>query len=154
MNPIAGKCVSSVDVRGFRRAVRLMSAQQGETMQKVAEDVLHAMRGTNDYFCETVIAKKDFSAVCRVYSANASVLPPGAPLVTGVENIRQFWSVAVEGLGIEGASLTTLSVEMTGDSAVEIGEATLELKAGGPLVTKYIVHWKQEGGTWLWDKDI
>ncbi len=43
---------------------------------------------------------------------------------------------------------------MAGDSVVEIGEASLALKTGDPMFAKYIVHWKQEEGRWLWDKDV
>lgn len=121
---------------------------------RVAEDVSQAMRETNARFCQDVIAGKNFGAVSRVYTAQARVLPPGAPMVEGRTGIQHFWEVAVEGLGITGASLNTIASEMTGDSAVEIGEATLELKAGGPVTAKYIVHWKHEDGAWLWDKDI
>ncbi len=121
---------------------------------ELADDVMQAMRETNARFCEELIAGKNFGAVDRVYTAEARVLPPGAPMVEGRAHIRHFWEVAVEGLGITGATLTTLSAERTGDSAVEIGEASLELKAGGPVTAKYIVHWKQEDGAWFWDKDI
>ncbi len=56
--------------------------------------------------------------------------------------------------GVTAAKLTTLDVEMAGNTAVEIGEAELQLRENGTALAKYIVHWKQEDGRWLWDKDI
>jgi hypothetical protein len=42
---------------------------------------------------------------------------------------------------------------MAGDTAVEIGLAELQL-GEQVVLAKYIVHWKQKQGNWLWDKDI
>jgi ketosteroid isomerase-like protein len=120
----------------------------------ISDEVLQAMRTTNARFCDEVIAAKNFSAADGVYTTDAKVLPPGVPMVEGREAIQHFWETAVEGLGITGAALRTVTAEMAGESAVEIGEATLDLKAGGPVVAKYVVHWKQQNGQWLWDKDI
>lgn len=120
----------------------------------VSNAVLAAMQQTNEQFCNGLIQGKDFGRVDEVYTSGARVLPPGAPMVGGREAIGEFWKIAVEGLGITGATLKTLTAETAGDTVIEIGEAELTLKAGGPVVAKYIVHWKQENGRWLWDKDI
>ncbi len=121
---------------------------------KVPDEVLQQMGKTNALFCDEVVAQKRFEAVDQVYAANACVLPPGVPIQQGREAIREFWKVAVEGMGITGATLRTVFAEMAGDTVVEIGQAELALKTGDPASVKYIVHWKQEEGVWLWDKDI
>jgi ketosteroid isomerase-like protein len=72
----------------------------------------------------------------------------------GREAIKGFWQAGIAALGITGATLTTLDVEMAGDTAVEIGEAELRLGENGAAVAKYIVHRKQEDGQWRWGKDI
>jgi ketosteroid isomerase-like protein len=126
---------------------------QGEFYMAVAEETLKAMQETNERFCREVIAEGDFGAIDRVYTASARILPPGAPMAEGRPAIAAFWKGAVSSLGVTGAKLSTLDVEMAGDTAVETGLAELEL-GQQVVLAKYIVHWKQEEGTWLWDKDI
>jgi ketosteroid isomerase-like protein len=120
----------------------------------VPDEVSKAMRETNERFCREVVGQGKFDAIDDVYTTAARILPPGAPLTQGREAIKAFWQAGIAALGVTGAKLTTLDVEMAGDSAVEIGEAELQLGEKGAATAKYIVHWKQEDGRWLWDKDI
>ena len=120
----------------------------------VPDNVQRAMAETNARFCDDVLGKQQFDAVSGVYTAAARILPPGEAMIEGRAAVAEFWKVAVEGLGVTGATLKTLFAEMAGDSVVEIGEASLALKTGDPMAVKYVVHWKQEDGQWLWDKDI
>ena len=120
----------------------------------VPQDVVTGMQETNDRFCREAIGQGDASAFDRIYTRNARVLPPGAPIVEGIQAIRTFWEQAIAGMGLSAAKLSTVSVEMCGESAVEIGHAELSLKDGVVIKGKYIVHWKQEDGGWRWDKDI
>jgi ketosteroid isomerase-like protein len=103
-----------------------------------SDDVRRAMRETNRRFCLKVVGQGTLDEIDRVYTADAQIFPPGAPLMKGREAIKGFW----------------LDIEITGDTAVEIGEAELNLGGNGITTAKYVVHWKQEGGQWLWDKDI
>ena len=120
----------------------------------VSDDVCKAMKDTNERFCQKVVGEGKFEELDQVYTVDARVLPPGAPLMKGREAIRQFWQAGIAALGIKGARLTTLELEMTGDTAVEIGEAELHFRETGPATAKYVVHWKLIDGQWLWDKDI
>jgi ketosteroid isomerase-like protein len=120
----------------------------------VSDDVRKAMQGTNERFCREVVGEGKFDAIDQVYTAGARILPPGAPIMEGREAIKGFWQTGIAALGITGAKLMTLDVEMAGNTAVEIGEAELQLGENGAALAKYIVHWKQEDGRWLWDKDI
>jgi ketosteroid isomerase-like protein len=120
----------------------------------VSDDVRKAMQETNERFCREVVGQGKFDAIDRVYTAGARILPPGAPIMKGREAIKGFWRAGIAALGITGAKLTTLDVEMAGNTALEIGEAELQLGDNGAALAKYIVHWKQEEGRWLWDKDI
>ena len=119
-----------------------------------SDDVRRAMLETNRRFCHDVVGQGNFDEIDRVYTADAQILPPGAPLMKGREAIKGFWQAGITALGIRGAKLTTLDIEITGDTAAEIGEAELNLGGNGITTAKYVVHWKQEGGQWLWDKDI
>jgi len=120
----------------------------------VPDAVRAGMQETNDRFCREAIGGGDLSALNGIYTANARVLPPGAPIVEGLEAIKGFWQGAIAGLGLTGATLTTVSVEMCGESAVEIGHAELSVRDGVVIKGKYIVHWKEQDGGWRWDKDI
>ena len=110
-------------------------------------------RATNQIFETEVIGKRNFAALDRVYTTDARILPPGAPMIIGRENIRGFWQAAIEALNPNGGGLESLSLEMLGDTAVEIGRATLESEQGN-LDVKYVVVWKREDNTWKWHIDI
>ncbi len=120
----------------------------------VPEAISAAMRETNERFCREVIEQGNLDALDAVYTEGARVLPPGAEMVEGREAIKGFWQAAVEHFAFTGATLSTVTAEMCGDSAVEIGRAELQMAGGETVQGKYLVHWKQENGQWRWDKDI
>ncbi len=120
----------------------------------VSEAVKAGMQETNERFCREAIGQGDLGAFERIYTREAKVLPPGSPIVEGMEAVKTFWGEAIAGMGLTGAALRTVVVEMCGEGAVEIGHADLTLKDGVVIKAKYIVHWKQENGAWRWDKDI
>lgn len=120
----------------------------------VPEPVLAAMQKTNEIFNAEVIQKGNLDALDRIYTVGARVLPPGAPMVEGRDQIKSFWQKAISGLGLKSAKLMTVDAQAAGDDVVEVGQAELGV-AGGQIVTdKYVVHWKQEDGTWKWNVDI
>lgn len=116
------------------------------------DNLSQAMRETNRIFEEQVVGNGDFSALERVYTNDARVLPPGAEMVTGRANIQAFWKQAAVDLGAKAVTLRSVSVEQAGDRAIEIGRA--ELQGATPLTVKYVVVWKREDGFWKWDIDI
>ena len=120
----------------------------------VSDAVKAGMQETNERFCRDAIGQGDLGAFDRIYTQGAKVLPPGSPMVEGLQAVKAFWEAAIAGMGLTAAELRTLEVEMCGDGAVEIGHADLTLRDGVVIKAKYIVHWKQEDGGWRWDKDI
>jgi ketosteroid isomerase-like protein len=109
---------------------------------------------TNRIFEEAVIARRDFAALDRVYTANARLLSPGVPMISGLPGIREYWSSAVTGMGVTGATLHSLELTVTGDRATEVGRAEIFTAPGAaPVPLKYVVLWKQEGDAWKWDVD-
>ena len=111
---------------------------------------------TNRIFEEEVAAKRNVAALDEVYTAGARILPPGAEMVSGRENIKNFWKAAIEGMNVAAVKLETVDFESLGDTGIEIGRATLMFAAAGapPATVKYVVVWKQEDGRWKWDIDI
>jgi ketosteroid isomerase-like protein len=121
---------------------------------EVPETVLAAMRKTNELFNSEVVGKQDFNSLDRIYTRDASVLPPGAEMVTGREQVKAFWLQAITALGLRSAKLTTLAAEALGDRVFEIGRADLVVGTGDTVVVKYVVQWKQEDSEWKWHVDI
>ncbi len=111
---------------------------------------------TNRLFEQEVAGKRDVSALDRIYTADARILPPGAPMISGRENIKTFWQGAIEAMNVRAVKLETVSFEALGETGIEIGRATLEFAAAGaPSATvKYVVVWKLEDGLWKWHVDI
>lgn len=112
------------------------------------------MDATNRLF-EQLVLKGDMGGLDKVYTADANILPPGSPMVSGIVNIQAFWGGAAAAMGITKALLHTVQLDLSGDSAVEIGNAELFTTASPePAILKYVVYWKQQDGAWLWNIDI
>jgi len=80
----------------------------------------------NRDFAKALIAG-DAEAAANLYDENASLLPPNEPIVTGRENIRNYWQGAIDA-GIVGASVKTISASSDGDLGYEIGTFELQFK--------------------------
>ena len=98
--------------------------------------------------------RKDYAGLAALYTDNAKLLPPDAPIVTGRKAIEEFWRAAAAALGLISVTLKTLDLEVTGDTACEVGEADLTLGSGQAKV-KYLVVWRRGGdGQWRLHRDI
>lgn len=101
--------------------------------------------------------KGDAAGVAALYTPNGSLFPPGAKRVDGRKNIEAFWKGAIDG-GLKNLALQAVSVEEMGDTAVELGQFSLDAPGEGGAMTKamgkYIVIWKKAGGNWHLHYDI
>jgi uncharacterized protein (TIGR02246 family) len=115
-----------------------------------------ALRETSRTFEEQVIAGRDWAALAQVYTPDARILPPGAPMVEGLAGITEFWRQAVGAMGITGGQLHTADLQVAGpDSAWEVGRADLMLAGAiGPVEVKYVVLWRRQDGAWKWHVHI
>lgn len=99
----------------------------------------------------------DAAGVAEGYTEDARLLPPGGAAMSGKQAIEAFWRGAMD-LGIREVDLRTEHVEADSDLAYEIGSAALTMQAEGGQPTtdtvKYLVVWKQQGGTWRLHADI
>ncbi|WP_407180152.1 YybH family protein [Bradyrhizobium sp. STM 3562] len=115
--------------------------------------VRQAIDEGNRKFGEAV-ARKDYAGLAGLYTESARVMPPDAPIVSGRPAIEEFWRTAANALGMTGAALKTVDLEVVGDAAYEVGEAELKLGSGQAKV-KYLVVWRRDrDGTWLLHRDI
>jgi uncharacterized protein (TIGR02246 family) len=103
---------------------------------------------------ETLYADENATGLANFYTENGMVLPPGSEMVQGREKIRELWEGLFD-LGIKKIKLDILEVEQYGDTATEVGKATL-LSEDGQIMDKgkYIVIWKQQDGQWKIHRDI
>jgi len=109
----------------------------------------------NNRAFEAAVAARDMDALAAAYTADARILPPGGEMVSGRDNIRQFWDGAIAALNVASVRLETLSFEAAGDTGYEVGRATLHPAGGGPsMQAKYVVVWKRQDGAWKWHVDI
>jgi ketosteroid isomerase-like protein len=117
------------------------------------EDVRQAMRRVNQIFDEEVCQRKNFDALTQVYTRDASILPPGGDLISGLDNIKQFWADACRNLKVTYCRLKPFETEVLGDMAHEVARGEVGTESG-PVPIKYIVLWKKDGGEWKWHRDI
>lgn len=75
-------------------------------------------------------------------------------MMEGLPSIRGFWQSAVENLDDGSSKLISVVAEMSGDTVVEIGVATLTLANGQTVELKYVVLSSPDGGFWNWYTDI
>ena len=66
------------------------------------------MQKTNQTFELEVVGKRNLAAIDQVYTADARILPPGAPVIEGLAGIREFWGAAIDMLQPKNLKLTTV----------------------------------------------
>lgn len=95
----------------------------------------------------------DAKAVAALYTEDAILLPPGAPLVRGKAAIEaQLAKDAGGGLKIE---IVSLEAPSQGDTGYNLGTFTFKDAKGAVLDTgKFIELWKRENGEWKIYADI
>lgn len=116
--------------------------------------IREAMDQANRRFVDAFNAGDYEGATAAVYTEQARVIPPDAPVVQGHAAIAQFWQAAAAQLALQNVDLSTVDVEVQGDFACELGRATLTLGSGDQVVARYVVVWKREHGQWRWHVDI
>lgn len=122
------------------------------------DEIQMQMAKTNDLFNAEVFGKRNFDALDDIYTADARILPPGAPMISGRAAIKEFWSGMVLSANAKSAVLSSVDVTQAGDGVLEIGKATLTIAPSGQDETvaevKYVVYWREEAGRWKWHTDI
>lgn len=124
-----------------------------ETMAATVSDIRSDIRNANDNF-EHAFERGDAKAMSTLYTINATLLPPGAPVRQGSNAIENFWKMVMD-MGIKEVHLNTSEIDEMGETAIEVGEYQLS-GANNTLMDqgKYLVVWKKDMGTWKLHKDI
>ena len=121
-------------------------------MATVQTDVTKQIRAGDDEFERNIRAQDAARLVAAFYTADAVVMPPDQPMVSGQEQIKGFWQ-AMFGAGLRDGALEIVQVEASGDLACEVGKYTLTIDPTGaaPVLAqgKYlVVHRRQPDGSW------
>jgi ketosteroid isomerase-like protein len=58
--------------------------------KSVLDGVRLAMASTNDLLNTEVFGNRNFNALDQIYTADARILPPGVPIVSGREAIKKY----------------------------------------------------------------
>lgn len=100
------------------------------------------------------IRSGDRERFIRLYAEDAILLANGAPPLLGHEGAGHFFSVLMD-KGIAEVRLSTLEIELTGDTAWERGSSVAHNEAG-KIVGRgnYIVIWKRTQTGWKLFRDI
>ncbi len=123
------------------------TAQSDNT--KVKEEINEA----NKQFVQ-VYSSSGGAGVAAFYAKDAKVLPPNSDMIENNDDIGKFWK-GVYDAGVKKFSLTALTVESFGNSAVETGKFIIYDANDKQLDTgKYLVFWKKEKDGWKLFRDI
>lgn len=119
------------------------------TSTDIRSDILACNKQFMDAF-----GRGDAAGLANLYTVGGQLLPPNSEVVAGRDAIRAFWKGAITS-GLKDATLDTVEVEATGETAVEVGRYTLRGKGGQVAdAGKYVVVWKTESGSWKLHRDI
>lgn len=107
---------------------------------------------------ETTFNSGDAAGLAAIYTADAALLPPDMAQIDGREGIQALWQSFMDA-GVSDIDVTTVELEVHGNSASEVGTYTLTAPDGeGGRVTaggKYIILWQlDEDGVWRLHRDI
>ena len=121
-------------------------------------EIKRRMAETNDLFNAEVFGRRNFDALDDIYTHDARILPPGAPMIGGRPAIKKFWSDMISAAHAKSAVLSSVDVMQAGEAVVEIGRAVLTVAPPGQdeaqMEVKYVVYWREEDGRWKWHVDI
>jgi len=116
------------------------------------DEVRQAVDAGNRAFIAAFL-RGDARAIADLYTEDAQVIAPGAPVARGRAAIAASWKKAIDG-GIKDVRLDTADVESVGDLAYETGTVRLVGKDGAVTAQRYIVVWKRTQGQWKLHRDI
>jgi len=132
--------------------VALVLVSLSYAMPARSDDVRRAVDAGNRAFIAAFL-RGDARAVADLYTEDAQVIAPGAPVARGRTAIAAAWQKAMDS-GVKDIRLHTLDVEPSGDLACETGTVDIVGKDGAVTKDRYVVVWKRTKGDWRLHRDI
>jgi uncharacterized protein (TIGR02246 family) len=119
----------------------------------MSNDAQSEITAVNQRFM-ALYAAGDVAGFSRLYTEDAIVMLPGAEAITGRAGAEKFLEGA-KARSVARVKLTTLELEVFGDTAWERGSAEAEYADGRIAArNKYIVIWKRTNEGWQLHRDI
>ena len=119
-------------------------------------DVQQAIGSVNGSFMKAFL-RADSAAIASLYTTDATLLPPGSPMLRGTSAIQAFWQTAMD-TGVKEARLETVNLENNADFVHEIGRYALTIQNSNrqniTVTGKYVVIWKKQNADWRLHIDI
>ena len=117
-----------------------------------ADEVRDSIEAGNRAFIAALL-RGDARAVADLYTENAQVIAPGAPVARGRAAIGAAWQKSIDA-GVRDIALNTAEVDSAGDLACETGVVRLVGRDGAVSEGRYVVVWKRTNGQWKLHRDI
>jgi ketosteroid isomerase-like protein len=95
----------------------------------------------------------DADGMGPLYTEDGQLLPPGADVVSGRDDIAAFWQGVLD-MGVPNARLEPVKVEDDDDTATEIGRFTVSDDDETVYHGTFLVIWKHDDGGWKRYRDI
>jgi ketosteroid isomerase-like protein len=102
---------------------------------------------------ESAMRSGSAERLVAIYSNEGKLLPPNNRMVSGPEDIMDYWYGVIHS-GITDAELTTEELDVYGETAVEVGSYVMQAGSETADMGKYVVIWKNENGQWKYHRDI
>jgi uncharacterized protein (TIGR02246 family) len=135
----------------MRRAVLLMMCAVPLVAWASDGGAKAGIEAGNKKFVDAV-AKGDAAAIAALYTPDAEILPPGAPMAKGRAAIQTEFAGLVK--AVKKITLKTVEVFPMGNYALEVSTWTLEDASGKGPSGKAMVLWKKNGGAWQMYRDM
>jgi uncharacterized protein (TIGR02246 family) len=104
------------------------------------------------------LQKADTATIGSLYADDAVVMMAGQPAWNGKAEMMRNGSAMLNAVSFSDMKLTTQTVDVAGDYAIETGtiQMTITPKGGKPVPDKgkYVTVWKKEGNAWKVSQDI
>ena len=104
------------------------------------------VRAVNDAY-EKAVANQDVASVVSLYTSDATLMPPNAPLAKGTKALEAVFNGYIEA-GANSLTLETIELDAQGDAVIEVGRYTLGIQTpDGAMedVGKYLQVFKRQG---------
>ena len=102
---------------------------------------------------ERALNDRDIETLATLYTDDARVMPPGQPLSSGTQAVRDAFGAMIDA-GITG-TLTPVETRVSGAVGYSVGTYELQLGDGGTATGKYAETWERgSDGAWRISNDI
>jgi ketosteroid isomerase-like protein len=118
------------------------------------EEARKAIAASNAIYFKS-FAKNDSSIFIARYAADAVILAPNLPEISGRAGVAAFFKLAYEKLGLRGGKFITLEVYGNGNEYVTEKGLWQTFDANGKMSDdgKFLVLWKKTGAGWKMYRD-